>query len=40
VRVLEKCGCVREGLERRYLCINAIWQDHLLFGLLNEDLKS
>ena len=39
VRVLEKCGFVREGLARRYLCINGIWQDHLLFGLLNEDLK-
>ncbi len=33
-------GGVREGLARRYLCINGIWQDHLLFGLLNEDLKS
>ena len=39
VRVLEKCGFVREGLARRYLCINGIWQDHLLFGLLNEDLR-
>jgi [ribosomal protein S5]-alanine N-acetyltransferase len=39
VRVLEKCGFVREGLARRYLCINGVWQDHYLFGLLNEDLK-
>ena len=37
VRVLEKCGFVREGLARRYLCINGVWQDHFLFGLLNED---
>ena len=40
VRVLEKCGFVREGLARRYLCINGVWQDHYLFGLLNEDFRS
>lgn len=38
VRVLEKCGFVREGRARRYLCINGAWQDHYLFGLLNDDL--
>ena len=39
VRVLEKCGFAREGLARRYLCINGIWQDHYLFGLLDEDFR-
>jgi ribosomal-protein-alanine N-acetyltransferase len=39
IRVLEKCGFNREGLARRYLCINGIWQDHLLFGLLHEDFR-
>jgi len=39
VRVLEKCGFVHEGLARRYLCINGVWQDHYLFGLLNEDFR-
>jgi ribosomal-protein-alanine N-acetyltransferase len=39
IRVLEKCGFSREGLARRYLCINGIWQDHLLFGLLHEDFR-
>lgn len=39
VRVLEKCGFTREGLARRYLCINGAWQDHLLFGLLHEDFR-
>jgi ribosomal-protein-alanine N-acetyltransferase len=38
IRVLEKCGFVREGRARRYLCINGVWQDHYLYGLLNEDL--
>lgn len=39
IRVLEKCGFAREGLARRYLCINGAWQDHLLFGLLHEDFR-
>ncbi len=39
VRVLEKCGFAREGLARRYLCINGVWQDHYLYGLLNDDLR-
>src|ERR1700682_3275226 len=39
IRVLEKCGFNREGLARRYLCINGVWQDHLLFGLLHEDFR-
>ena len=39
IRVLEKCGFTREGLARRYLCINGAWQDHLLFGLLHEDFR-
>jgi len=39
VRVLEKCGFAREGLARRYLCINGIWQDHYLYGLLDEDVR-
>jgi len=39
IRVLEKCGFAREGLARRYLCINGVWQDHLLFGLLHEDFR-
>ena len=37
IKVLEKSGFQREGLARRYLKINGIWQDHLLFGLLVDD---
>jgi ribosomal-protein-alanine N-acetyltransferase len=36
-RVLEKCGFAREGVARRYLCINGSWQDHYLYGLLEDD---
>ena len=32
VRLLEKTGFVREGFAREYLCINGIWQDHLLYA--------
>jgi ribosomal-protein-alanine N-acetyltransferase len=35
IRLLEKTGFVREGYAREYLCINGLWQDHLLFGRLN-----
>ena len=35
IRLLEKTGFVREGYAREYLCINGVWQDHLLYGRLN-----
>ena len=34
IRLLENTGFVREGYARGYLCINGIWQDHLLYGRL------
>ena len=37
VRLLEKAGFTREGVARRYLRINGMWQDHLLFALLEDD---
>jgi ribosomal-protein-alanine N-acetyltransferase len=37
IRVLERCGFQGEGLARRYLKINGMWQDHLLFARLSED---
>jgi len=36
IRLLENTGFVREGYARDYLCINDIWQDHLLYGRLKE----
>ncbi|MCH9808134.1 MAG: GNAT family N-acetyltransferase [Alphaproteobacteria bacterium] len=38
IRVLESTGFVREGVARRYLKISGVWQDHLRFGLVTEDL--
>jgi ribosomal-protein-alanine N-acetyltransferase len=37
IRLLEKCGFRREGYARSYLCINGIWQDHLLYARLRAD---
>lgn len=37
LRTLERRGFSREGLARRYLKINGVWEDHVLFGLPRED---
>lgn len=29
LRVLEKCGYEQEGLARKYLLINGVWEDHI-----------
>jgi [ribosomal protein S5]-alanine N-acetyltransferase len=35
IRLLENTGFTREGYAREYLCINGLWQDHLLYARLN-----
>ena len=35
IRLLEKTGFSREGYAREYLCINGMWQDHLLYARLD-----
>ncbi len=37
IAVLERAGFTREGLARRYLKIDGVWQDHLLFARLVDD---
>ncbi len=37
IGLLEKSGFAREGYAREYLCINGVWQDHLLFARLKDD---
>ena len=39
-RVLEKSGFRREGMARRYLKINDVWQDHDLYALLHDDART
>jgi ribosomal-protein-alanine N-acetyltransferase len=36
-RVLTKAGFTAEGTARKYLKINGIWQDHLLFAIVDGD---
>ena len=35
--LLEKSGFQREGYARQYLCINGIWQDHLLYARIKDE---
>lgn len=39
LRVLEKCGFVNEGVSRRYLRINGVWEDHVHMVLLNDAME-
>jgi ribosomal-protein-alanine N-acetyltransferase len=36
IKLLEKTGFVREGYASEYLCINGIWQDHLLYARVSD----
>lgn len=36
LRVLEKCGFENEGISRKYLKINGVWEDHVHMTRLNE----
>ena len=37
IKLLERTGFKREGYAKEYLCINGLWQDHLLYGRLKSD---
>ena len=39
IRLLERTGFTREGYAREYLCINGLWQDHLLYARLRTDTE-
>ena len=36
IQLLEKTGFGREGYAREYLCIDGVWQDHLLYARLKD----
>ena len=40
IRLLRRSGFTEEGYARRYLKINGVWQDHLLFALVCDDVLS
>ena len=37
IRVLEANGFQREGYARQYLCINGVWEDHVIYARLKSD---
>ena len=37
--LLKRIGFKKEGVLRKYLKINGTWRDHILYGLLENDLK-
>ncbi|WP_284642848.1 GNAT family N-acetyltransferase [Paenibacillus silviterrae] len=39
LRVLEKLGFQPEGLARKYLKINGVWEDHVHMTMLNEAME-
>ncbi|MEL7542890.1 MAG: GNAT family protein [Pseudomonadota bacterium] len=39
IKVLEKNRFSREGLAKKYLRINGVWQDHILFALLRDEWR-
>ena len=38
--LLVRAGFTKEGLARKYLQIDCLWQDHILYGLTQEDWES
>lgn len=38
LRVAEKAGFINEGISRKYLQINGVWEDHVHMVLLNEEM--
>lgn len=39
IKVLEKNHFCQEGLAKKYLKINGVWQDHILYALLRDDWR-
>ena len=39
LRVTEKLGFVNEGVSKKYLKINGVWEDHIHMVLLNDQMK-
>ena len=37
MHVVQKCGFTNEGMSKKYLMINGIWEDHCHFVKLNEN---
>jgi ribosomal-protein-alanine N-acetyltransferase len=40
IAVVEKCGFAMEGLSRKYLKINGVWEDHVHYVILNQGMEA
>jgi ribosomal-protein-alanine N-acetyltransferase len=38
-RLLDRVGFAKEGLAKNYLCINGVWEDHVLTSILNPAIE-
>lgn len=38
-RVVEKLNFIEEGISKKYLLINGVWEDHLHYAKYNEELE-
>ena len=39
IKAIEKAGFVYEGISKKYLNINGVWEDHLHYVLLNNEIE-
>ena len=39
IGLLKKCGFTEEGISRNYLRIRGVWEDHIHFVKLNQDME-
>lgn len=39
IAVIKKCGFVDEGISRKYMKINGVWEDHIHYVMFNEDIE-
>ncbi|HWA06780.1 MAG TPA: GNAT family protein [Ignavibacteria bacterium] len=39
IKAIEKAGFTYEGISKKYLNINGVWEDHLHYVLLNEEIE-
>ena len=37
--VVEKCNFTMEGLSKKYLKINGVWEDHIHYVIINEEME-
>jgi ribosomal-protein-alanine N-acetyltransferase len=39
IKAIEKAGFIYEGISKRYLNINGVWEDHMHYVLLNSEIE-